>query len=259
MRRTWLPILVALSLAPGLAAQVEAAAEKPDPRAEYEALLAEFTEAQQAFFKKHRNVYEKSGINAARRFEREANPAPDFIPRFQDGAAKYAPTPNAIPYLNWLLTADRKAKNDVSRDALANLVVDHIKSPELETAVLALEQGWMATGKAATEEAIAEVLANNEHVEVKAAALFVRAQIALQDQKASSEIVDAAVATLKQVLEMVPDASYAPRAESKVFEEEHLQVGKAAPDIEGRDLDGVEFKLSDYQGKVVLLDFWGNW
>jgi AhpC/TSA family len=36
----------------------------------------------------------------------------------------------------------------------------------------------------------------------------------------------------------------------------HLAVGKVAPDIEGEDQDGKRFKLSDYRGKVVLLDFW---
>jgi cytochrome oxidase Cu insertion factor (SCO1/SenC/PrrC family) len=38
-----------------------------------------------------------------------------------------------------------------------------------------------------------------------------------------------------------------------------LQVGRVAPDIEGEDIDGEKFKLSDYRGKVVLLDFWGHW
>jgi cytochrome oxidase Cu insertion factor (SCO1/SenC/PrrC family) len=38
-----------------------------------------------------------------------------------------------------------------------------------------------------------------------------------------------------------------------------LEVGNLAPDIEGQDLDGVSFKLSDYRGKVVVLDFWGDW
>ena len=38
-----------------------------------------------------------------------------------------------------------------------------------------------------------------------------------------------------------------------------LAIGKVAPDIEGDDLDGKKFKLSDYRGKVVVLDFWGNW
>lgn len=32
-----------------------------------------------------------------------------------------------------------------------------------------------------------------------------------------------------------------------------------APEIEGVDLDGVRFKLSDYRGKVVLLSFSGEW
>lgn len=36
-------------------------------------------------------------------------------------------------------------------------------------------------------------------------------------------------------------------------------VGAAAPEISGEDLDGVLFRLSDYRGQVVLLDFWGNW
>jgi hypothetical protein len=36
-------------------------------------------------------------------------------------------------------------------------------------------------------------------------------------------------------------------------------IGKPAPEIEWEDIDGKPFKLSDYKGKVVLLDFWGNW
>jgi hypothetical protein len=38
-----------------------------------------------------------------------------------------------------------------------------------------------------------------------------------------------------------------------------LVPGKEAPEIEGEDLDGKTFKLSDYRGKVVLLDYWAHW
>ena len=38
-----------------------------------------------------------------------------------------------------------------------------------------------------------------------------------------------------------------------------LAIGKHAPEIEGEDLDGIRFKLSDYRGKVIVLDFWGDW
>ena len=40
---------------------------------------------------------------------------------------------------------------------------------------------------------------------------------------------------------------------------ETLTVGKVAPDIIGRDLNGTEFRLSDYRGKVVALVFFGEW
>jgi len=38
-----------------------------------------------------------------------------------------------------------------------------------------------------------------------------------------------------------------------------LEIGKVAPEIEAEDVYGVPFKLSDYRGKVVVLDFWGDW
>jgi hypothetical protein len=49
------------------------------------------------------------------------------------------------------------------------------------------------------------------------------------------------------------------QAKRELFELLHLAVGMQAPDIEGEDADGKQFKLSDYRGKVVLLDFWGHW
>ena len=38
-----------------------------------------------------------------------------------------------------------------------------------------------------------------------------------------------------------------------------LEEGKLAIEIHGEDLDGKTFQLSDYAGKVILLDFWGHW
>jgi hypothetical protein len=49
------------------------------------------------------------------------------------------------------------------------------------------------------------------------------------------------------------------RAEGLLFELEHLQLGMVAPDFEAIDERGERWKLSDYRGRVVLLDFWGHW
>jgi tetratricopeptide (TPR) repeat protein len=49
------------------------------------------------------------------------------------------------------------------------------------------------------------------------------------------------------------------RAKQELNELRNLRIGKVAQEIEGEDLDGKKFKLSDYRGKVVMLDFWGHW
>jgi len=46
------------------------------------------------------------------------------------------------------------------------------------------------------------------------------------------------------------------KAKAELFQIRHLAVGKEAPEIDGEDQDGARFKLSDYRGKVILLDFW---
>jgi hypothetical protein len=48
-------------------------------------------------------------------------------------------------------------------------------------------------------------------------------------------------------------------AEAGLFEVRRLVVGKVAPEIEGEDQDGRRFKLGDYRGKVVLIDFWSEY
>jgi hypothetical protein len=40
---------------------------------------------------------------------------------------------------------------------------------------------------------------------------------------------------------------------------DRLGIGATAPDFTAVDADGVSFRLSDYRGKVVVLDFWGFW
>ena len=38
-----------------------------------------------------------------------------------------------------------------------------------------------------------------------------------------------------------------------------LKVGAAAPDFSATDVDGKPVKVSDYRGKIIILDFWATW
>ncbi len=55
------------------------------------------------------------------------------------------------------------------------------------------------------------------------------------------------------------DKTFANRANSELYEIRHLSIGKLAPEIEGEDVAGKKFKLSDYRGKIVVLTFWAEW
>lgn len=48
-------------------------------------------------------------------------------------------------------------------------------------------------------------------------------------------------------------------AAGELNEIRNLGIGKPCPEISGDDIDGKPFKLSDYKGKVVVVDFWGDW
>ena len=85
------------------------------------------------------------------------------------------------------------------------------------------------------------------------------------EKRDRAELQKDACAQLRKVvddyflLEWRPTGYLGAAADMQLFELERLQIGMVAPEIEGEDEDGVPFKLTDYRGKVVALDFWGFW
>jgi thiol-disulfide isomerase/thioredoxin len=56
-----------------------------------------------------------------------------------------------------------------------------------------------------------------------------------------------------------PQPTLGEEAELEWYELRHLEVGKQAPEIVGKDLDGWTLKLSEFRGQVVVLSFWASW
>ena len=75
-----------------------------------------------------------------------------------------------------------------------------------------------------------------------------------KDQKATMKL-----ASMRNLVKRYPDTKYGKRASGFIFQTENLQIGMVAPDIVGSDVDGNGMKLSDFRGKVTVIDFWGFW
>ena len=97
---------------------------------------------------------------------------------------------------------------------------------------------------------------------VKNACMFMRAD---HDAGNASTLAEAKkqIAKLEALKKQIGDkAAIAGQTYGQLIDErlDSLKVvGTPAPEIEAADLDGVSFKLSEYRGKAVLLDFWGYW
>ena len=181
--------------------------------------------------------------------------AAPFFPKFDEAAKKYRGTDDAIPFLSWILINYRD--DEVKVNAAIEEVLDH----HLESQAL-VQMATIFASLASTvgEQRYAELerrLIEAGHPEVKAAMLFFNASSASVDRNPSEEAKEAATEKLRQAAEL--GGEYGDFAAGMLFERERLKIGMQAPDIVGEDLDGVEFKLSDYRGKVVVLDFWGDW
>jgi hypothetical protein len=99
-----------------------------------------------------------------------------------------------------------------------------------------------------------QVIAKNEGAAIRAHAMF-RLGSLLMDSDDSAE-QEAGKGWLQKAIEAGPDTDYGMKARAELY---RPVVGEAAPDFKGKTLDGYEFNLSDYRGKVVLLDFYGFW
>jgi len=63
---------------------------------------------------------------------------------------------------------------------------------------------------------------------------------------------------LQELIDLHPDTEAAKEATALLWRLDHLSVGAVAPDFVAKDVDGNELRLSDWNGQVVLVDFWSQ-
>jgi hypothetical protein len=138
-------------------------------------------------------------------------------------------------------------------EALALLEQHYARDPAIAD-VLPKLAGYAG---AEVEALLRAVLEASPSSRARAAACFQLAK-RTRDSAAAEELLERAVAELSREGEP-GDPELKGQAERALFALRNLAVGKTAPDLSGADMDGVAFRLSDYRGKVVVLDFWGYW
>ncbi len=211
-----------------------------------------------------------------------------FVRPFLDVAEKYAGTKAALDSLTWVLKRFESGSN--ADRAITMLVESHAahreieqlylhigNNPSLKVAVfyrrvIAVNKNPTAIGRAhfrlgnylvRQAEIAREVRANPDSLDKFK--LFYGSALTEYLQKVDlSSIRKDALKQFTVAVEKYPNVrtykgELSELAGREKFKLEHLTVGGVAPEIVGEDIAGKPMKLSDYKGKVVLLDFWGDW
>ncbi len=222
---------------------------------------------------------------------RQSMPDPEeYLERFTMLAEEEPGSPTSVSALVWL-AVNARDKEDVQAAALDTLFEEHLDSPKLKDVALSFRS---ARPSAQVQERLQMLIDQSPHDGVRAAATYVQAAYLQQVQQLremkdpemidriaevyGQELVDyiqqleIPEGRIEELYQSVADnysdeliksgdseRNLGELASAALNEIRNLRVGCIAPEITADDLDGVEFSLSDYRGKVVMLDFWGHW
>lgn len=257
------PVLAALLLLCTPAWSLAQESEKPAATAQDpQAALKELTKSLQ----KAVNAWRKEAMQQVKAAQEAGKPMPaiamqpptgEFISKAQELAEQYAGTDDAIPFLAFICKSASTERNAVKKAVVT--LADHTKSERIGDVVPFLGMvGGRFNCQEQAEAVLESVINDNPSDKCKAQGLIARGAMRLEAATNDDERA-AAAADLRKVAEITKDEDLVKEAKDALFEIEHLQLGCTVPEIVAKDIDGVEFKLSDYRGKVVLLDFWGFW
>jgi hypothetical protein len=239
------------------------------PQEQYQALLKEHDDAMKVFNEALRQARTEEEKNKV--LQEKSRSAGKLAPRFLELAEKNPKAAAAVDALVWVVVNDRGGtggEDSPRARAVAILLKDHLRSEKLAPVCQKLASG----GDPGGEDLLRGILEKNPSKGGQGLACLSlaqrlkgraeqmpesQAQEAEKLRKESEELYERARDRYGSV--KLGPGTVGATAKAELFELRFLSVGRVAPEVEGRDVDGKKFKLSDYRGKVVLLDFWGNW
>ncbi len=268
MNRRMIPLLLCLTC--GAAAPAQEAAQAP-PRPSEEALdrladLEEEIDEHVMAWREGQDERREKHLEEARKAAEEGRPIPalPMRPDFSElvdrliAWADASGGEDAALYLAKAVELDGFAEGSRGRAAFDRLLRDHASSPSWARLGGYLPMLERVLGEARRAEVLA-ILGKSPDADVRGwVALGLHSATIEIASRDSEEYAEARAAILAAAAK-VSDAELRFELEGVIALREKYGVGATAPDIEGIDLDGVGFKLSDYSGKVVFLDFWGDW
>ncbi|MCP4098260.1 MAG: redoxin domain-containing protein [Planctomycetaceae bacterium] len=149
------------------------------------------------------------------------------------------------------------AGSDAGTKAMDTLFEKYIDNEKMANLCGVLAQGRMPVKN--VDKKLEQLIEESPHKAVRASATMALAKT-VKDETRAEELYESLIANYGDLTSpMTRGKTFKEAADNALFQLKYLSIGKVAPDIEGEDLDGVAFKLSDYRGKVVVLDFWGDW
>lgn len=189
----------------------------------------------------------------------------DLASQIAEKARKNLDQPQAPALLMWVASATLYGGGNPQTAKLYNktvdLLVEHFADrPELAPLPNMLRQDddppW-------AEKHLRRLIEKNPSERIKGQARFALAMVLKNKDEASQpeaeKLLQAAIDDLSKRQGGFAEQQQLAEAKKELQDMKLRGIGKPAPEINGEDLEGKQFKLSDYKGKVVLLDFWGNW
>jgi len=241
-------------------AQAKAAANAT-PAERYRDLLKEYQKAVQEFSTAYRGA--KTPEEKRKAIETKQPNRDSYAEKMLKIAEDAPKDPVAVEALVWV---GLNSFGQSAEKAMGVLIADHVKDPKIAS----LCPRMIYNPSPQAERLLRAVLAKNPGHEAKGQACMalgqrLRREAEGVDSKEKSEaMLKEAETLLERVSKEFPEVkdsrgTLGDFAKNMLNALRNLGIGKTAPEIAGEDIDGKPMKLTDFRGKVVVLDFWGDW